>query len=244
MPNKKKKGFRRCRPGVQPTTKHPNRSGKPKLWSDDQMAAALEAVMKDGLSSNRAADTYGVPRSTLKDRISGRVVHGVNPGPKPYLTEDEERDLADHLLKAAEIGYGKTRRDVCCIVETYLKQKGTLKGEAVSHGWWEKFMRRNPSLRLRVGDSTAGVRLDAVNEENMKNYFDLLKKTYTDHGFDKHPQTIYNMGSTLSSSTENYSEKGTEKSSLSHFRTKITNYSHWLRKCYRTSYPSLHHFFR
>lgn len=129
----------------------------------------------------------------MKDRLSGRVIHGANPGPKPYLTKEEESQLASHLLQAADIGYGKTRRDVCCIVETYLKQKGALKGERVSHGWWEKFMKRNPSLRLRVGDSTAGVRLDAVNQENMN---DLLNKTYTEHDFDKHPETIYNMDET------------------------------------------------
>ena len=93
------------------------------------------------------------------------------------MTEDEfeECELADHLLEAAEIGYGKTCRDVCCIVETYLKQKGTLKGETVSHGWWEKFLKRNPSLRLRVGDSTAGVRFDAINEECEK-LFQSLKE--------------------------------------------------------------------
>ncbi len=42
-------------------------------------------------------------------------------------------------------------------------------------------MKRNSSLRLRMGDSTAGVRMDAMNEENMKNYFELLKKTLDDH---------------------------------------------------------------
>ena len=188
MPNKKKRGFQRHRQ-IQLPTKH-NRSSKRKLWSEEQMVAALDAVVKKGMSGNQAADSNGIPRSTLKDRLSGRVLHGVNPGPKPYLSNDEEDELASHLLKAAEIGYGKTRRDVCCLVESYLKQqKGVLKGTSVSHGWWEKFLKRNPSLRLRVGDSTAGVRFDAINEENMKKYFDLLKDTYDEHSFDKHPES-------------------------------------------------------
>lgn len=59
----------------------------------------------------------------LGQRLSGRVVHGTNPGPVPYLTKDEETDLAHHLLTAAEIGYGKTHRDVCCLVESYLNSK-------------------------------------------------------------------------------------------------------------------------
>ncbi len=47
-----------------------------------------------------------------------------------------------------------------------------------------------------MGDSTAGVRMDAMNKENMKNYFELLKKTLDDHGFDKHPESVYNMDKT------------------------------------------------
>ncbi len=42
----------------------------------------------------------------------------------------------------------------------------------------------------------AGVRMDAMNEENMKNYFELLKKILDDHGFDKHPESVYNMDET------------------------------------------------
>ena len=58
----------------------PARSIQRKQWTDSEMLAAIEDV-KQGMSCNHAADTHGVPRSTLKDRISGRVIHGKNPGP-------------------------------------------------------------------------------------------------------------------------------------------------------------------
>ena len=197
MPNKKKKGFRRHRPGVQAQQKQPNRSSKRKEWTEEQMQAALDDV-KRGVSGNRAADSNGIPRSTLKDRLSGRVVHGTNPGPVPYLTKDEESDLASHLLTAAEIGYGKTRRDVCCLVESYLKTKTkeNLKGTKLSNGWWERFLKRNQDLRLRVGDSTAGVRFDAITAENMDHYFNLLKGVYDEFDFNEHPESLYNMDET------------------------------------------------
>ena len=194
MPNKKKKGFKRKRPNiVSPTL--PNRSITRKQWTDKEMLAAIDDV-KQGMSCNKAADAHCVPRSTLKDRISGRVIHGRNPGPVCYLSSEEESLLADYLLKASDMGYGKTRRDVCCIVESYLKQKGSLKGERVSNGWWDKFLRRNPTLRLRIGDSTAGVRFDAINTENMDNYFKLLKDTYDQYDFADNPECIFNMDET------------------------------------------------
>ena len=46
---------------------------------------------------------YGVPKSTLHDRISGRVRHGTKPGPSPYLDHTEEQKLADHMITVAKI---------------------------------------------------------------------------------------------------------------------------------------------
>ena len=51
-------------------------------------------------------------------------------------------------------------------------------------------------MSLRVGDSTAGVRIDAINEENMTKYFDLLEEVYNELDFKDHPERIYNMDET------------------------------------------------
>ena len=94
------------------------------------------------------------------------------------------------------MGLGKTCRDVKCLVEVCVRKKGTLRGSAVSNGWWDKFLKRNPMLSLRSGDSTAGIRMDAMNVENMKEYFDLLRKVYDEYEFNSHPECIYNMDET------------------------------------------------
>ena len=46
------------------------RPSKYKDWTEEQMRAAYEAV-KDGMSIRRAAEEYGVPKSTLGDHVSG-----------------------------------------------------------------------------------------------------------------------------------------------------------------------------
>ena len=101
-----------------------------------------------------------------------------------------------HLLSASKIGLGKTRYEVMRIVEGVAKQKGVLRGEQISHGWWQRFLDRNLSLSLRSGDSTAGVRIDAVNEENMRIYFNLLKEVYDELDFAGDPERIFNMDET------------------------------------------------
>ena len=50
------------------------------------MLGAMNAVAEGEMGINRAVLEFGVPPTTLKDRIAGRVVHGSKSGPKPYLT--------------------------------------------------------------------------------------------------------------------------------------------------------------
>ena len=55
--------------------------------------------LRDGkMSIDRYATVYGVPRTTLKDRLSCRVEYGTKPGPKAYLNQEEEESLATRGL--------------------------------------------------------------------------------------------------------------------------------------------------
>jgi len=47
------------------------------------MTRALELLALGKMGVNRVALECGVPATTLKDRGSGRVVHGSKMGPKP-----------------------------------------------------------------------------------------------------------------------------------------------------------------
>ena len=87
------------------------------------MGGAIKCVMDGKMGVNRAADQYGVPRTTLKDRLSGRVTPGTNPGPVPYLTSEEEGELVEHLLTCADIGYPKTKQEVLAIVRQAIYKK-------------------------------------------------------------------------------------------------------------------------
>jgi len=82
------------------------------------MVAAMEEVKKGCISVKRASEQYDVSRTTLQDRLVGRVQHGVKPGPKSYLNEVEEIDLTEFLEVTFSIGYGKTRKQVEAVVET------------------------------------------------------------------------------------------------------------------------------
>ena len=54
------------------------------------MTQAYQSVLRDGLSIRRAAEEFNVPRTTLADRVSGKVQDGSRSGRARYLTDSEE----------------------------------------------------------------------------------------------------------------------------------------------------------
>ena len=76
------------------------------------MIAAMEFVEDGEGSINQVVTVHGMPKSTLKDRLSGRVQHGSKPGIQPYFSKEEEAEISTFLQKCSVMGYGKTRQDV------------------------------------------------------------------------------------------------------------------------------------
>ena len=58
--------------------------------------------------------------------MSGRVIHGIKSGPKPYFTLEEENELVQFLVNCSRMGYGKTRNEVLKIVEATLKKRNSV----------------------------------------------------------------------------------------------------------------------
>ena len=55
----------------------------------------MKSVTDENSPILQAAKKYDVPKSTLHDRISGKVHHGDKPGPKPLLSAVEESEFAN-----------------------------------------------------------------------------------------------------------------------------------------------------
>ena len=131
----------------------------------------MEAVLSGG-GINRAVMEHGIPRTTLKDCLSGRVGHGANPGPAPYLNREEESELGVFIKKSTSIGYGKSRQQVMAIAEAYVKrEKRALKAAQITQGWWRQFLKQQRDLSLRCGDITSNTRMDAINSETISKKF-------------------------------------------------------------------------
>ena len=119
------------------------------------------------ISYRRAAAMYGIPTSTLFDHMTGKVEIGVNPGPKPYLSREEEEELASFLIQTAKIVYPHTKSRFLLLVD----KKGIK--ATVSNGWWERFAARHPQLSLRTAVPLLLARAMATDPAVVNTYFDI-----------------------------------------------------------------------
>ena len=67
------------------------------------MEKAAPAV-EDGMLLHKASKIYQLPKTTLHDRVTGKVIYGAKSNPSSYLTSEEE-ELLKFLLKRSDIGY-------------------------------------------------------------------------------------------------------------------------------------------
>ena len=162
-------------------------------WSNQAMLDAMKAV-QDGSPITTAARVHGVPKTSLFNRVKGRVIHGVKPGPKQYLSTEEETELAEFAIEAAFVGCGQTRKQIMTIAENVAKDKGTLRKDRISQGWYEKFMERQTYLSICQGGPAANEM--AVTSQVITQYFNSLEKTLKDNNLLNKPAQIYNVDET------------------------------------------------
>ena len=62
-------------------------------YDKGNLEKALNAIKAGNLSTNKAATKYGVPRSTLGDKLRGKYRPGKPIGRDPYLSQDEEKAI-------------------------------------------------------------------------------------------------------------------------------------------------------
>lgn len=171
----------------------PGRLAGYKEWTYDRMDKAIEAVC-DGVSIRQAAEEYKVPKSTLGDRMSGRIQHGVKSGVEKYLNDEEEDILATFLLKCAAIGYPRSRKEVIAITQRFCNSRDM--DVQVTHGWWQKFCFRNPQISLRTTSALSYARAKGQNTEALSSYFDILEDTFNEHKLHDKPNLVFNMDET------------------------------------------------
>ena len=168
-------------------------------WTEEAMEAAMSDVRSGKYSVLCAAKLYGIPKSTLHDRISGKVIHGQKPGPKRYFTPAEENDMADLLVDVAKADYGKKITQAQNIAGMAAYDKGRVKTPTMlSYGWFRRFLEWHPHLSYHKGISVE-IKKDRsspdINNKDIENWGDLqyISKYLEQFVLDGKPQSKQQM---------------------------------------------------
>lgn len=162
----------------------------------ENMIAAVEAV-REGASIREASAKFGVPRSTLGDRITGRIAVEARPGKDPVIPIDIEDKMVEKAFSCANQGFGVSKKTLTARAGSLCRSLG-LKNNFTKgipgKAWWKCFRTRHPEIALRKPEKLSTVRSKAINGPVVGSYFltlhDLIKKP------DIAPSCVWNMDET------------------------------------------------
>ena len=165
-----------------------------RLWSDDDMRKAIDAVSKQDLAISTAAKMYSVPRMTLSDRLKGRVDVNAKLGRPPILGEENEAALVKYISYMASQRFPVTRSQVIGLAWAIALHQGRECFEAAgpTRRWWRGFRDRYPIFSLRKPEFVDRGRLANATSDTIDDYFDILEHTLKDNAIMSKPHRIYN----------------------------------------------------
>ena len=160
----------------------------------ENMIEAVEAV-RAGASIREAASKYGVPRSTLGDRVSGRIDLNARPGRDPVFPKEVEDSMVGKAMSRADQGFGLSKRTMIARAGTLCKTMG-LKNSFTNgkpgKAWWAGLKARHPELTLRRPEKLSTTRSKAMNPTVVGAYFQDLQGQVSS----LNPSSIWNMDET------------------------------------------------
>ena len=168
----------------QPTTQSAYREGR--------ILLALSALnCKQILSVRKAAKTFEVPESTLRDRRGGKDFRRDCEPNSKKLTKLEESVIVRYILELDSRGFPPRLQAVRDMADQLLAARGASK---VGKNWPENFVRRTAELKTRFNRKYDYQRAKCEDPEVIGGWFQLVRRTIEKHGIAE--QDIYNFDET------------------------------------------------
>lgn len=169
-------------------------------WSEEDMQRAVKAVEQQTHSIRKAGKLSGVPYATLCDRLKNRYPSKkLKLGRKPVLNDDQEAELANHILKLSNMFYGLTPSTIKQIAFEYavakkLRHNFNVEKKSCGKDWLRGFLARHPRISLRRPEATSLNRVMAFNRKNVNLFYDNLELVFEKYKFPA--RRIYNVDET------------------------------------------------
>lgn len=118
-----------------------------RTYTEDDLKKALNEIREKNKSIKQICKEYGIPKTTILDKISGRRPDGVKkPGPEPALGVDGEKKVVEWLLNISKCGFPVRKQELLDTVQEIIREgkiKNNFKDDRPGQKWFEKFLARN-----------------------------------------------------------------------------------------------------
>ena len=160
-------------------------------WNLETVQIAVNAVKNSELSIREASSVYGIPKSTLERHKNKKILMpGCLGRFRPVLNAEFEKELVDYCVGMQNRLFGLSVRDLRSMAfllaeRNHLDHGFDTEKQLAGKDWVAGFLRRNPELSLRTPEPTSIGRAVGFNAVQVDRFYDLIEKTYSDHGFDR-----------------------------------------------------------
>lgn len=183
-----------------PSRNHLDKIGrkKKKKWTEEAMERALIEVKSGRCTVRQAAKEFGVPKSSLGDRVSGRVAPGSRSGPAQLITSTDEELLVEFSLYMSKHGFPLTKQQLVSFASSiYKRQHRRVAFPKLGQTWWLNFRKRQEkNITIQPADNVVRGRTVCVRREAVDQFFHLLSTVMDAHGLGDKPHQIFNCNET------------------------------------------------
>lgn len=150
-------------------------------YSPETLEECLNSIRSGQLSQRVAATRFGVPRSTIKNKL--KRIHCKKVGRGRVFTEPEETAFEQHLIKLSDYGFPVVESDFRMAIKNYLDKKGAVvhrfKENIPGYEWTKSFLKRHHNLSVRISSNIKKARAQ-VGATEINNYMDNLSVAIKD----------------------------------------------------------------
>ena len=154
------------------------------------MEKAIRLIIDEKVSVSEVSKRFSIPRSTLRTRLrSNDPLVVKKPGMATALTQDEELEICDWMMRMSKMGHPKAWKSLAVAVKDVLDKMGRRNvfknNNTPTSGWLQAFKRRHPVIK-GIKTREGGISKSKATKEDVKSWFKGLRENLVKENLDPH----------------------------------------------------------
>ncbi|KAM8835159.1 zinc finger protein 346 isoform 1-T1 [Synchiropus picturatus] len=172
---------------------------KHKRWTEEDMERAFIEVKSGRYTVRKAAIQFGVPKSSLGDRVSGRVAPGRRSGPPRLLSPADEERLVECARYLSEHGFPLNKQQLVSLASAIYKRRNRrVAVSKLGQTWWSNFKRRQENnISIQPAERGVGGRAACGRKDAVDQFHRVMSAVVNSHQIEEKPHHIFSCSEAI-----------------------------------------------